>query len=88
MPATLSQIKGWIGKAQEVGATHMVVKCDSFDYRGGAEDACCYPIYVSADEDVTEVVSNNRDRTMEVYSFTGKHTVKKQLRESRARHFD
>lgn len=88
MPATLSQIKSWLSEAQAVGATHMIVRCDTYEYRGGAGDGCCYSINVMPGEDVREKVNGGGDRLMEVYSFTGKHTVEKQLRESRARHFD
>lgn len=88
MPATLAQIKGWLSKAQSEGATHMLVRCDSFDYRGSPGDSCCYPVSVMPGEDVREKVDSGGDRLMEVYSLTGKHSIESQLRETRARHYD
>jgi hypothetical protein len=44
-------------------------------------------------ESVREIVDEkysgqNMQRSDEVYSFTGKHSIKKQLKEYRARHYD
>lgn len=82
MPASLSTIKGWIARAQEQGSTHLIVKCTGF-----IEEDCCYPRFVGPDDDVEEL-KDGEHRTMEVYSFTGKHTVQKQLAERRAFHLD
>lgn len=85
MAATRSQIVGWLREAQENGATHMIVKCDGF---GDPMGDCCYPVEVAPDEGVKEVEAGNRDRTMEVYSLTGNHTVDAQMSERRAFHYD
>ncbi len=41
---TRDQIRGWLQKGRDRGATHMIVSCDGFDN----ED---YPVYVMPDED-------------------------------------
>lgn len=86
MPATRSVIEGWLREARDQGATHLVVRCDSFDYRGGASDSCCYPVYVMPGEDVRKITDGGGDRLMEVYSM--RLTDEYQLRESRAFHYD
>jgi hypothetical protein len=87
--ATRMQIKNWIDNRPS-GTTHMLVVCDTFDYVD-------YPVYypsesTKAAKDVTEVYRNyndsNMQRVMEVYSFTGVHSIETQLGEFRAFHFD
>ena len=85
MPATRADIQGWLTEARSREATHLIVKCDSFDFRG-PESRCCYPVYVSPDEDVREIETKNDDRTMEVYSM--RLTDEEQLAEARAFHYD
>jgi len=86
MTATLKDIKGWIKTAQEKGATHLIVAHDTYDHDN-------YPVYVMSDEDVREIENEkyngqNMQTSDEVYSFTGKHSVAKQLEEDRSRHYD
>jgi hypothetical protein len=87
MPATIFDIRSWVER-RPPEATHMIVKCDTFDYRGDPGDQCCYPVYVTPDEDVREKEQENRDRTMEVYSFTGKHSIASQLNSGRVHNYD
>lgn len=91
MPASRSLILRWLEEAKANGATHLVVRCDTFDYHGDAGDSCCYPVFVTEtnEDDVRkEAVGSGGDRLMEVYSLTGKHTVEAQMRERRAFHYD
>ena len=79
MAAMLGDIKGWLKRGQEKGATHVIVVCDTFDY----DD---YPVYVMPDENVREVKSRfdgkNMQRIMEVYNLS--MDIEKQLKEKRA----
>lgn len=68
MPATRSKLSAWFDEGVREGATHMIVKCDTFDYRGGRNDGCCYPIFVAPGEDARERAQNG-DRLMEVYDL-------------------
>lgn len=68
MPASRADLSRWYDDAPP-GATHMVVRCDDFEYRGDPRDTCCYPVYVMPGEDVREVADREGDRTMEVYSY-------------------
>lgn len=85
MAATREDIRGWIKRCQEEGATHMIVVCDTWDY----ED---YPVPVMPNEVVEERADYYRNASMqnvmEVYSFTGKHTIEDQMAERRAIHYD
>lgn len=63
MAAQLADIKNWFESAEAQGATHMIVKCDTFDW----ED---YPVYVMPGEDPRTVNSENPDRTMECYKIS------------------
>jgi hypothetical protein len=85
MAASRSTIESWLKNAQEKkGATHVIVRCDNF---GDPMGDCCYPVVVMEDEDV-RVKATGGDRVMEVYSLTGKHSIEKQMKESRAFHYD
>jgi hypothetical protein len=64
----------------------MIVKCDTFDYRGDPEAPCCYPVYVTSDENVREIERANQDTTREVYSMA--LTDDEQLAERFSFHFD
>lgn len=61
---TADDIKAWFEHAQEMGATHLLVVCDTFQY----ED---YPVIVGPGEDIREVVESkngkNMQKVMEVY---------------------
>jgi hypothetical protein len=66
MPATRDKISTWLDVLYGPSGsnlTHMIVKCDSFD-----REECCYPVYVTNEQDVRDVEADNSDRTMEVYS--------------------
>jgi hypothetical protein len=64
MGTTKEEIKGWIKRGKDQGATHLIVVCDTFDW----ED---YPAYVTATEDVNEkrklYNGPNMQKIMEVY---------------------
>ena len=66
MAATPDDIKHWIQGAQKSGATHLIVVCDTWDW----DD---YPVYVTAEEDVYEKISEhdgkNMQKIMEVYNL-------------------
>jgi hypothetical protein len=79
MPASRDDIRRWLDAARAENATHLIVKCDTFDYTGGRSDGCCYPIPVRHGEDVREKAVANGDRLMEIYSLTGTHSVEEQL---------
>lgn len=61
---TRMEIARWFDAGKEMGATHMIVKWDTFDGPEGD-----YPVYVMPDEDVREKDRKNGDQTVEVYSF-------------------
>lgn len=59
-------ISEWLARGQNDKARFMVVVCDTFDY----ED---YPVYVSKDENIKNVVAKyhgpNMQKVMEVYDL-------------------
>ena len=79
MRTTKEDLKRWLSRGKERGATHMIVVCDTFDY----ED---YPVYVKPDENVHEVEARynlkNMQMVMEVYNLT--MDFDKQLNEHRS----
>lgn len=83
MAATRADIQRWIDARKD--ATHMIVVCDTYDY----DD---FPVYVEKDQDVYEHYQNmhgkNMQKVMEVYSFTGQHTIEDQMAERRAFNYD
>lgn len=83
MGTTKEEISTWFDAGVALGATHMIVACDTFDH----ED---YPVYVKFGEDVHEKYKeyNGQDmqRVMEVYSL--RLPKDGQLAEFRAFHFD
>lgn len=83
MATTRQDIKRWLNEAKEMGATHVIVVCDTFDY----ED---YPVFVKPGENVMEKYAEhdgkNMEKIMEVYSL--KKDIEAQLNERRAFHFD
>jgi hypothetical protein len=70
MPATRQDISRWYDEAVAEGATHLIVKCDDFEFRGSPGDKCCYPVSVMPGENAHEKVAENSDRTMEVYNLS------------------
>ena len=86
MTASRQDIVGWIRKAQQCKATHLIVAVDRFDHDN-------YPVYIMPGEDVNAIITakysgQNMQGFDEVYSFTGKYTIESQLAERRAVHFD
>lgn len=66
MTATLEDIKGWYKEGREKKAAFMIVMCDTYDHEN-------YPVFVTDDEDPTEVVkdrSKNMQRADEVYNLS------------------
>jgi hypothetical protein len=63
-----ADIARWFRDGVDIGATHMIVVCDTFDY----ED---YPVYVSPEQKVRKVVAahqlsaGNMQKVMEVYDL-------------------
>lgn len=66
MPTTRSDLDKWFRSGLALGATHMIVVVDTFDY----ED---YPVYVLPNQSVREKVATYNDkpmqRIMEVYNL-------------------
>lgn len=83
MSADLETIKNWLERGRIKGATHVVIKCDTFDWSD-------YPHYVFPQDDVHKVADNLPPMTnlVEVYSLTGKHSIENQLKEFGAFHYD
>ena len=50
MAASLADIKEWFDTGQKLGATHMIVVCDTYDW----DD---FPVYVFPEDDVHSVVT-------------------------------
>ena len=67
MRTTREVIKGWLERAKEQKATHLIVVCDTFDH----ED---YPVFVLPDQDARvryeEYNGKNMQRVMEVYNLS------------------
>ena len=57
MTASLEEVNGWIERGKEMGATHIISVCDTFDY----DD---FPVYVMPHEDVDKKVSEYRGKSM------------------------
>lgn len=80
---TRDTIRSWLVDAKRVGATHVVVVCDTFDHGD-------YPVNVMPGSDVRDVFEkyngHNMQRVMEVYAL---HLdIETQLNEHRAKHFE
>jgi hypothetical protein len=83
MGTTQADIREWLTRGKDKGATHMIVVCDTFDH----ED---YPVYVMPGEVArdkhAEYNGKDMQRVMEVYSYG--HDLEQQLAEHRAFHLD
>jgi hypothetical protein len=81
MPS-LRTFSDWFDRGVEIGATHMIIVCDTFEW----ED---YPAYVMANENVFEVKKEydgkNMQKIMEVYKLDLSKEM--QLSEYRAFHY-
>lgn len=66
MAATKSDISEWFERGAALGATHMIVVCDTFDH----ED---YPVFVEPEQSSRDVAAEydgkNMQRIMEVYDL-------------------
>jgi hypothetical protein len=72
MPASREDLDRWFDEGVKQGATHMIVRCDDWDFRGDPRDQCCYPVYVRGSaQKVREEVDKGTDRLMEVYRLEG-----------------
>lgn len=78
MAATREDIEQWFEEGKELGATHMIVVCNEYDW----ED---YPVFVMPDENAKEKALKYH-RVMEVYSLS--QNMESQLNERRAFYFD
>lgn len=76
---SVDTIKGWFECAEIEGASHMIVKCDTFDF----ED---YPVFVRPGEDPRQIDRENEDRTMECYKISLGWEA--QAKEHRAQNWD
>lgn len=76
---TQDDIRNWLLRGKEEGATHVIVVCDTFDY----DD---YPVMVSPQQNVHEVMKEysgkDMQRIMEVYNLN--LDIEKQLNEGRS----
>lgn len=79
MAANRNTIEGWIKQGQDNKSTHVIIVCDTYDY----DD---YPVFVSTEQDVREVIKNlgSMQRVVEVYNLA--LPVDTQLAECRAYH--
>ena len=81
MAASKKQIREWIERGVETGATHVIIVYDSWDY----ED---YPVYVDKDQSVNAEIDARDGRNMlsvmEVYDLS--MDIEAQLAEYRAWH--
>ena len=83
MTASLSDIKGWLERAKNEGATHLIIAVDTFDFDN-------YPVYVTEKENVEKeyerIISSSMQGVDEVYNLS--MDINKQLKEHRAMHID
>ncbi len=67
MATTKEDIKRWFERGVKIGATHVVIMCDTFDW----ED---YPVYIMPGEDArykAETMNGpNMQQVMEVYNLS------------------
>jgi len=67
MGTTKAEIRSWLDRGKEMGATHMIVACDTFDWEG-------YPVFVKPDEKVEQIEDRydrkNMQKVMEVYNLS------------------
>lgn len=79
MATTKQEIRTWLLRAKQEGATHVIIVCDTYDH----ED---YPKSVKEGEDVYEVKKKydgvNMQRVMEVYNLS--MDIDAQLNQGRA----
>ena len=82
MAASREDIRGWLNRGKDNGATHVVVVCDTFDH----DD---YPVFVMPGQDARAVADEhngkNMQRVMEVYNLS--MDITEQMNEHRAFHY-
>ena len=82
MATTQEMIQEWFERGKEMGATHMIVVCDTLDY----ED---YPTYVLPNEDprakYNDIHGKNMQTVMKVYDL--RKDMNEQLNRSRCFEF-
>lgn len=82
MPTTVQDIRRWLNEAQDVGATHMIVATDTFDWTD-------YPIFVKPGENPSEVASEKRGEFTKITECYALHLdLDAQLAERRAFHYE
>ena len=73
------EIRGYLKRGMEQGATHVLVVCDTFDY----DD---YPVFVLPNENINDKLEEyhhkNMQKVMEVYNL--KLSFEEQLSQARA----
>ena len=82
MAATWQEISSWFDEGAELGATHMIVVCDTFEY----DD---YPVFVEPGKTARDVAGEyrgNMQRVMECYDLRMDKDT--QMCEYRALHWD
>lgn len=81
MAATKDEIREWVERGVKIGATHVIILCDTWDW----ED---FPSYVKQGESVRDEVMRcqaaNDLRVMEVYNLS--MDIEYQMNEHRAWH--
>lgn len=81
MAATLQDIKYWIEKAKEKGASHLIVAVDAHDHEN-------YPVYIGYNEDIKKEIERIRSAELqgidEIYNMS--MDIDKQLAEYRSYH--
>lgn len=78
MATTKEEIRQWLEEGKTIGATHVIVVCDTCDW----ED---YPVFVSSNQNVNKVIpayKKDMQKVMEVYRLD--QDIEKQLSQYRA----
>ena len=76
MSTTKEEIRSWLKRGMDKNYTHMIVKCDTFDYSD-------YPVYVSSKEELeSKLILENMTKVMEVYNYS--IDIETQLNQHRA----
>ena len=79
MTATRQNIEGWLEEAKRLGASHLIIAVDRFDYDN-------YPVYVGYNQDVNKEIKRIEGSSMqgidEVYNMS--KDIDEQLKQRRA----
>jgi len=83
MPIGKEEIRGWLERGKRMGASHVIIACDTFDWSD-------FPVFVSPSQDVFKIAADldnekNMTKLMEVYKLD--MDWGKQLAEYRARNY-